>query len=614
MATANGGYPASEMPAPLPKMTREGRPQLLSCKSGELFGPEDDAFLLGSKLGKGGQGTVFICTRMETGSKYAVKIIDVEAMNFNKKQSENLRREIRNMQELHHPRIVNLHAAIWDRGQCLLVMDLAAGGDLHGKIEGEVKDQKQAQKPEPFSGLGGSEVCSKYVTLQLIDGVAYMHSKHIIHRDLKLENVLIKRTHMSSDAPPRELHDVKIADLGLSTYVGKEKLEDATPQPMMVSRRSIVGTPDFVAPEVLEATYDERADLWSLGVMVYAMFCGTWPFEIKSQEDLRPERHKEIVASIKDSPSWGNVSDQGKSFVQGLLTVDPSTRLSLVACKAHPWLLDVDKPQMVSIPRTLSTDDGVVGVIKKVNGWYGNAVDSLHLRLTDGSTQSYGSRGGEAEVNFSLQQDEVVLAVMQETRAQYLGNSITLYTSRGQVINVKGIDAKRRRRFVAPGGCQVVGLQFDGSRLVGTHVERMTSGHGSVEKIGGKVGYAVDEVWFKLRSGESRSYGTPGGQERGPFELDADDYIVVVEQGWRDAFLGNSIVFYTKSGNVISLIGMESTPARRLAIPNGKQLCGLQFAGSQLDAVWICPSNGDLSKKENLGVKADRGNSFRRLP
>jgi len=417
-------------------------------------------------------------------------------------------------------------------------------------------------------------------------GLLCLKTAQVLHRDLKPGNILVKAA-----------GDVKIADLGLSKYVGPEV---ETPQRLNVRRNSVVGSPDFVAPEVLEASYDERADLWSLGVMVYAMFCGQWPFEITSRNDLRPERHKEIVASIKDSASWGLASDQGKAFVQGLLTVDPKERLALDDCKAHAWLKDESSAEKVSIPRKFSADEGCIGVIKKIHGWVGNAVDSLHLRLWDGSEQNHGSRGGEVEMSFNLQHDEIVLAVVQETRAQYLGNSITFYTSRCQAITVQGHDAKRRRRFVAPVGYQVVGLQFDGSKLVGTHIERMT-GQGSVEEVGGKVGYAVDEVWLKLRTGETRSYGSSGGgQQSKPFKLDAHDYIVVVEQGRRDAFLGNSVVFYTHAGNVWSLLGMESTPSRRLAIPSGSQLCGLEFSGSNLERAILCPSSGDLSKKETV--------------
>jgi len=521
-------------------------------------------------------------------------------MRFTKKHQENVRQEIRNLSELHHPRIVNLHADIWEGGDCFLVMDWATGGDLHNKVEQEVK----ATVVKPFRGLGGNEACTRHVAQQLVDGIAYMHSKHILHRDLKLENVLINSTHMSPASPSAggpargfELHDIKITDLGLSKFVGQDDS-----QPTIVRRNSIVGSPDFVAPEVLSAVYDERADLWSLGVMLYAMFCGQWPFEISSPDHLKPQRHKEIVASIKDSDSWTLVSEEGHSLVQGLLTVDPEERLALQDLKEHPWLYP-DLADMVSLPSDMSQPLELKGVVKRISGLSGAALDSVQLRMWDGSKRSHGAKGGETHKEYSLDKDEIIMAVMQETRGQYLGNCLTFYTSRGRSLTVQGKDAKRRQRLVAPKGCQVVGLQFEDSKLIGIITERLTgSGGGQVEEIGGRNGYAVDMVWFKLRGGEVRSYGEPNGTERGPYRLAKDEYVVVVEQGVRDAFLGNSMVFYTSAGHVISFIGVEACPSRRLVAPLGMQVCGIEFKGSHLDRAVLCPADGNTSETTTINV------------
>jgi len=411
-----------------------------------------------------------------------------------------------------------------------------------------------------------------------------------VHRDLKLENVLIHITRMSPASPSAsgparafEMHDIKITDFGLSKFVGDDE------SPTKFRRKSIIGS----------AIYDERADLWSLGVMLYAMFCGQWPFDIQS---LRPQRHKESVASIQDSESWSLVSEEGHSLVQGLLKVDPEERLGLEDLKEHPWLYPY-QADTVSLPRDFAPVPDHKGVVKRISGVSGAALEFVQLQMWDGSNHFYGAKGGETHKEYSLHDDELILNVMQETREQYLGNCLTFYTSRSRTITLQGKDAKRRQRFVAPKGCQVVGLQFEDGKLIGLITERMTgSGGGQVEEIGGRNGYAVDMVWFKLRGGEVKSYGNPGGFEKGPYRLANDEHVVVVEQGRRDAFLGNSMIFYTSAGRVISFLGMEACPTRRMAAPLGMQVCGFDFEGSHLHRVVLCPANGNTSETTTICV------------
>jgi len=595
-------------PVPLPQAGKGEAPRMMKREPripndvvpGVDFGPPNDSFRLGERLGKGGQGAVHECTRTHTSNKYAVKIIDVEGLNFTKKHRENLRLEIRNMSELHHPRIVNMLCAFWERGCCFLVLDLARGGDLHGRIEHEVRNTRVP----PFKGLGGCEVASRHVTQQLLDGIAYMHSKHVIHRDLKLENVLIRKT---EKGPVCDLHDVKIGDLGLSKYVGPpasaEQLAPTIPVPgvsKMTKRLSVVGSPDFVAPEVIEQVYDERADLWSLGVMVYAMFCGMWPFKIKASDCQKPEVHKTVVATLRAPQSWLATSDEGRAFVEGLLTVNPDDRLSVEGCKAHPWLQDEARgaENNVSIPRDFPQAGEVVGVVKKISTTLGDAVDLVELKFWNGQKERHGGSGGESQTVFDLKPDELIIGVMQETRGQYLGNSLCFYTSHARTINLPGWSAQRQHRFVAPHGRQIVGLQFDASTLIGVYLEKLSgAGHGAIAQISGRVGHAVDRLTLVLRDGEVLDYGAGGGAECGPFVLQRDEYITVVEQGRRDAFLGNSIVFYTSAGNVIRLLGMQSAAGVRFSVPVGSQLCGLEFRGSDLETIFTCPASGEDSSR-----------------
>ncbi|CAK0812500.1 unnamed protein product, partial [Prorocentrum cordatum] len=269
---------------------------------------------------------------------YAAKVIHLASLaraGRKEKQMALLRREIHIMRELHHPRIVNLHEAFWvgEEGQdfvCVIVMDLAPGGTLFEKLQAELR---LPRGPAPFGGLGGGEAASRHVVGQLLTGISYMHAHNVIHRDLKLENVMIVRSFPSPEHACRELCDVKIADFGLSKVF--EQCAGAR-QLAAMPRMTAVGTPDYIAPEVLDESYDERADVWSLGVILYVMLCGEFPFHVRS---LRPDRHKQAVSKVHHGQSWGFVSSEARDMVQGLLKVSVDQRLSLSEGSRHPWLV-----------------------------------------------------------------------------------------------------------------------------------------------------------------------------------------------------------------------------------------------------------------------------------
>lgn len=591
---------------------------------GTRFGLQDDQFELGKELGGGSQGRVHTCTRLGTGNVYAAKVVNVKILEMRMHALVNLRREINIMRELHHPRIVNLREAFWEGDICFIVMDLARGGDLHGKIA-------------LGKGLEGGELSCKHIALQLLEGIGYMHSHRIIHRDLKPENVLVVRSYAPPPPHKGELLEVKIADFGLSKCLHRA----GEGGPGMTA----CGTLDFLAPEVVESSYDERIDFWSFGVVLYMTLCGAYPFNIEGVQDVRMLR----TARIATSEAWQAVSFEGRDMVHGLLTVDPFARLGLDGCTRHKWLADQaaqveahrlrarqawqklqasfapkageDRkprrarlpPQETSIGLLSSSQSDIEGVpsplgvpalepqgaIRHVEGWVGSAVDSIELHFRDGTVCYHGAHGGKTHGAWHLHQHELVIAVIQETRPMYLGNSVTLYTSECQIISLQGGDARRRNRMVAPVGSQIVGLQFENSNLIGIHMERVSaSGHGAVEQISGWVGSAVDGLSFHLRDGKVRRYGGEGGTEVPPLRLDADDFLMIVEQSRMDAFLGNSFAFYTSKGQILEIRGMESARTRRFVSPRGSQICDLQFDGSLLVGVSTCPDSGDLGSSQ----------------
>ena len=158
------------------------------------------------------------------------------------------------------------------------------------------------------------------IVRQLLTGLVYMHSLNIIHRDLKPENVLLHA----------KTNRVKISDFGSSIlHDTGTKLSD------------IQGTPYYTAPEVLCRSYDNKCDIWSLGVITFILLSGMAPFYGKTNED--------IIKMIKKGQFkfegwvWLTVSEHCKHFIKALLTVDPDLRPNASEALQHPWLSQPEK-------------------------------------------------------------------------------------------------------------------------------------------------------------------------------------------------------------------------------------------------------------------------------
>ena len=149
----------------------------------------------------------------------------------------------------------------------------------------------------------------------------YRHSKNIIHRDLKLENFLF-----SSNKPDSEL---KMIDFGLSKHFEMGDMQHEG-----------VGTPYSVAPDVIKGHYDERCDVWSVGVIAYLLLCGETPFGGADGECLLDVRANILRGKVVFEPPdiWENVSDMGKAFVKRLLHLDPKTRPTAKEAMSDPWI------------------------------------------------------------------------------------------------------------------------------------------------------------------------------------------------------------------------------------------------------------------------------------
>jgi len=262
----------------------------------------EEVYEFGKVVGQGAFSVVREGTHRETGEKLAIK--QIAKQHITAADMKRLATEIEIMKKLKHNNIIQL-IEVFDNSpdNLYLVMELVKGGELFDKI---VDKGQYSEK----------DACN--IVKQIVAAVQYMHDHGVCHRDLKPENLLC------AGDDNEEL--VRIADFGLSKiFEHGEELKTAC------------GTPDYVAPEVLECKpYDMAVDIWSVGVITYILLCGYTPFYANTHQEL----FQKITNLEYDfpSPEWDSISNNAKDFIQKLLVKDPNKRLNAEQCIQHPWM------------------------------------------------------------------------------------------------------------------------------------------------------------------------------------------------------------------------------------------------------------------------------------
>lgn len=265
----------------------------------------------GPVLGSGISGLVRLATHKATELKYAVKCLDLGLVD-NEEGLQQLREEIYIMCQLDHPNIVRLEEVYESHSEIYLVQELCVGGELFDRLD-EQPDYHYTEAQ-----------CARLIK-QMSCSVRYIHSKGIIHRDLKLENFLFTDT-----GPDSEL---KMIDFGLSKHFTFGEVQ-----------HEAVGTPYTVAPEVIRGSYDERCDVWAIGVIAYLLLSGESPFGgCGGPEPLMKVRDNILKCNFVFEPQeiWGNVSDKAKKFISRLLVADPNMRPTAREVQQDPWLVEM---------------------------------------------------------------------------------------------------------------------------------------------------------------------------------------------------------------------------------------------------------------------------------
>jgi len=244
---------------------------------------------------------VHLGTHLVTGEKVAVKILEKDKI-VDAADVERVNREVKVLKMLRHPNLIQLYEIIETGRQLCLVMEYCSGGELFDYIVASTR-------------LKESEACKYYQ--QIIAGLEYLHRLGIVHRDLKPENLLLDSR-----------NNLKIVDYGLSNLYNPDQL-----------LKTACGSPCYAAPEMIARKLYEpmKVDIWSSGVVLFAMVCGFLPFEDPSTSAL----YQKIMNGDYKCPKF--LSPEAVDLISKLLDTNPKTRLSSSRIKDHVWYRQVSQ-------------------------------------------------------------------------------------------------------------------------------------------------------------------------------------------------------------------------------------------------------------------------------
>lgn len=246
------------------------------------------------QLGKGGYSIVYLVKHIETGRKYALKC--ATKYKNGKDRSKRTRKEIEILSKIKHKNIIRLKGWFEDEDTIYLVLEYVSCGDLSKYYKTFLPDKRELAK----------------IMLQIIKALEYCHEKGIVHRDIKLENILISKRMR-----------IKLTDFGLcevkeshNTYFYDE-----------------VGTPRYTAPELLKRKgYNESVDVWGLGVIFFMLLTGMYPFDgSKKKSIFRRIMEKSI------NYSKYNFEKEEVHLLKRMLCKNPRYRIYLEDIPEHPW-------------------------------------------------------------------------------------------------------------------------------------------------------------------------------------------------------------------------------------------------------------------------------------
>ncbi|XP_023013886.1 serine/threonine-protein kinase 33 isoform X1 [Leptinotarsa decemlineata] len=264
-----------------------------------------EVFEFQEEIGHGAFGTVVAAVEKSTSTQYAIKIVN--KFSAGTAQMDEIKREIKILKSVSHQNIIRLDKIYESAKKIYMVMERCRD-TLFNKYRSE----------NPFT-----EKISKKIIKQLVDAVHYLHKHDIVHRDIKMENILLTK----NVNDPFDNFFIKLSDFGLSVIKSGTGISGLL--------RDRVGTVIYMAPEILSGhTYSELCDVWSVGVILYLLIFNKFPFIARNQDDL-------VVKICEEEPEYPKETNNDRiDLLKSILVKDPVKRVTALEILKHPWMVD----------------------------------------------------------------------------------------------------------------------------------------------------------------------------------------------------------------------------------------------------------------------------------
>ena len=326
-------------------------------------------------LGKGSFSKVELANHIILNKKVALKVMTLSQIE-DPYVRKNVQREANIMSRLNHPHVVALHEVYSSKDFFCLALDFFPGGNLCDLVQDHPNGKLEEEQ-------------ARIYFKQLVEGLSHIHSKGIIHRDIKLENIFLNK----------EKTKVVIGDFGLSNFWHPgAKLETRC------------GSAEYAAPEIFDKTknYNQAVDIWSLGILLYAMLSGRLPFEVEGGDNNIKELIKIILAGLTNQnfQQLGQVSNESKLLISQLLVVDQDLRINLDDVSKHIWISKLDDDEQVPFRQFLDmqlevakmvqaklklnhlTPNQILAYVLSAKGMFGKTAGCFNLLARDLVTSS----------------------------------------------------------------------------------------------------------------------------------------------------------------------------------------------------------------------------------
>lgn len=306
-------------------------------------------YILGKTIGEGTFGKVKLGTHILTGETVAVKILERERIK-EIADVERVAREIHILKRVQHPHIIQLFEIIETPKQLYLIMEYCSGGELFDHIV------ECGRVPE-------SDACRFFH--QILSGVEQVHKINVVHRDLKPENLLLDQD-----------KNIKIVDFGLSNFYKDDQL-----------LKTACGSPCYAAPEMIAGHWyvPSRCDVWSCGVILFALVCGYLPFEDQNTAAL----YRKILNADYRTPKF--ISATSRDLINLMLTTDPEKRITIPEIRQHSWYKQIPdaSPRWDAGAEDFKLEDDLLWQIEELGFPRKHTVESLKSKKHNLVTTTY---------------------------------------------------------------------------------------------------------------------------------------------------------------------------------------------------------------------------------